>query len=159
LEDAKRLAALRDQIALLEGETVFEGWAAERLGRDDRQPGLALLTNWRLIVADISGDFFAVPIGKIVRIDLSSPTTVHLTAWHEAISLDFESAACAATLVNCLRQDLERQIAIGQWMDRMARPPRETAAADTEPRIDNISGASRPREVADQRLLMAEPSL
>lgn len=44
LEDNRRLAALPDQIALLGGETAFEGWAAERLGQVDRQPGLALLT-------------------------------------------------------------------------------------------------------------------
>jgi len=126
LEDTQHLAALRDQIALLEGETVFEGWAAERLGRVARRPGLALLTNRRLIVADISGDFSAVPIAKLVRIDVLSPTTVRLTAWCEAISLDLESAACAATLVNCLRQDLERQTAIGLGVDLMARSPGQT---------------------------------
>lgn len=133
LEDAKHLVALRDQIALLEGEVVFEGWAAERLGRVDRQPGLALLTNWRLIVADIRGGFSAVPITKIDRIDLPSPTTVRVTAWYEAISLDFESEAAAATLANCLRQDPGRQATIGQGMDLMARPPSEIATADTRP--------------------------
>lgn len=133
MEDTKHLAALRDQIALLEGETVFEGWAAERLSRVDRKPGLALLTNWRLIVADISGGFSAVPIAKIDRIDLPSPTTVRLTAWYEAISLDFGSVAAAATLANCLRQDPGCQAAIGQRMDLMARPPSEIAAADTRP--------------------------
>ena len=134
MEDARRLAALRGQIALLEGETVFEGWAAGRLGRIDRQPGLALLTNWRLIVADISGGFSAVPTAKIDQIDLPSPTMVRLTAWYQAISLDFESAAAAATFVNCLRQDPECRAAVGQGtMDLIARSICATGAADKEP--------------------------
>lgn len=166
MEDTRRLAALRGQIALLEGETVFEGWAAGRLGRIDRQPGLALLTNWRLIVADISGGFSAIPTAKIDRIELPSPTTVCLTAWYETISLDFESAAAAATLVNCLRQDLERRAVIGQGMDPTARPPCEITAPVVRPTdpiwpastIDREPG-SPARESVDQRLLMAEPSL
>jgi hypothetical protein len=166
LEDTRRLAALRDQIALLEGETVFEGWAAGRVGRVDRQPGLALLTNLRLIVADISGGFSAVPIAKIDRIDLPSPTTVRLTAWYEAISLSFESAAAAATLVNCLRQDPECLAAIRQGMDLIARPPCEIAAADAGPDIPiwptstiDPTPHGPVTESADQRLLMAKPSL
>jgi hypothetical protein len=166
LEDARRLAALRDQIALFEGETVFEGWAAGRVDRLDRQPGLALLTNWRLIVADISGGFSAIPIAKIDRIDLPSPTTVRLTAWYEAISLGFESAAAAATLINCLRQDPACHAAIGEGRDLMARAPGATGGADTAP-THSISPAPMlgpapygpAMEGADQRLLMAEPSL
>lgn len=80
LENAGRLTGLRDQITLREGETVFEGWAAERLGGGKRKAGLAVLTNRRLIVADISGDFSAVPIAKIHRIDLPTATTADLTA-------------------------------------------------------------------------------
>jgi hypothetical protein len=102
---------------------VFEVWAAKRLGRGDRQPGLALLTNWRLIVADISGGFSAIPIAKIDRIDLPAAATVRLTVWYETISLDFESAVAAATLVNCLRQDPACAALIGQGMDLMAQPP------------------------------------
>jgi hypothetical protein len=151
LEDAGRLAALRDQIALFEGETVVEGWTAGRVGR---RPGLALLTNWRLIIADIGGGFAAVPIAKIDRIDLPSPTTMRLTAWYETVSLSFESAAAAAALVNCLRQDPECQAVIGLGMELMARPPREIAAATI---------GSTPRgpitQSTEQRLLMAEPSL
>lgn len=154
MEDARCLAALRDRITLLEGEAVFEGWAADRVGRGDRQAGLALLTNWRLIVADINGGFSAIPIAKVDRIDLPSPTTVRLKAWYETVSLSFESAAAAATLVNCLRQDPECQAVIGLGMELMARPPHQTAAAITDPAP---RGPTTVR--TDQRLLMAEPSL
>jgi hypothetical protein len=154
LEDTRCLAALRDQIDLLEGETVFEGWAACRVGRSNRQPGLALLTNWRLIVADINGGFSAVPIAKVDRIDLPSPTVVRLTAWYETVSLSFESAAAAATLVNCLRQDAECQAVIWLGMELMARPLREITAATMDP-----TPCGPTMESTDQRLLMAEPSL
>jgi hypothetical protein len=135
LEDARRLAALRDQISLLDGEIVFEGWAAERLGRGDRRPGLAMLTNQRLIVADTGGGFSALPIAKIDRIDLPTATTVDLTAWYEAISLDFASAAAAATLVNSLGQNPERRAAIRPEMGQMACPPCDIAGADRGPVI------------------------
>lgn len=165
MEDNRRLAALRDQITLFEGETALEGWAVERLGRGNRQPGLALLTNWRLIVADIGGGFCAIPTAKIDRIESPSPTTVRLTAWYETISLDLESAAVATTLVNCLRQDLERRAVIGQGRDLAARPPYETAAPVVRPNpiwptstIDRQPGGPA-RESVDQRLLMVEPSL
>lgn len=154
MEDTRCLAALRDQITLIEGESVFEGWAAGRVGRVDRQPGLALLTNWRLIVADLSGGFSAVPIAKIDRIDLPSPTTVRLTAWYETVSLSFESAAAAATLVNCLRQDPECQAVVGPGMELMARPPHEITASAIDPTPRGLKAES-----TDQRLLMAEPSL
>jgi hypothetical protein len=154
LEDTGCLAVLRDQITMLEGETVLEGWAAGRVGRDNRQPGLALLTNWRLIVADIGGGFSAIPIAKIDRIDLPSPTTVRLAAWYETVSLSFASAAAAATLVNYLRQDPECQAVIGLGTELMARPPREIAVATINPTPRGPIADS-----ADQRLLMAEPSL
>jgi hypothetical protein len=153
LEDTRCLAALRDQVALFEGETLFEGWAAGRMGRVDRQPGLALLTNWRLIITDISGGFSAIPIAKIDRIDLPSPTVVRLTAWYETVSLSFESAAAAATLVNCLRQDPEFHAVIGLGPKPMARASREiVATVDPTPRGPTT-------ESTDQPLLMAEPSL
>lgn len=154
MENTRRLAALRNQVALLEGETVFEGWAAGRVGQTDRQPGLALLTNWRLIVADISGGFSAIPITKIDRIGLPSPTTVRLTAWYETVSLNFESAAAAATLVNCLRQDPECLAVISQGVELMARPPHQIAAAA----VDSTPHGSM-TESTDRCLLMAEPSL
>lgn len=166
MEDTRRLAALRDQIALLEGETVFEGWATERLGRVERQAGLVLLTNWRLIVADIGGGFSAVPIAKIDRINLPAPTIVRLTAWYEAISLDFESAVAAATFVSCLRQDPECGATIGQGVDLMARPLSVTVAADKEPTYPiwpvwtlDPAAHSPATEGADRCLLMAKPSL
>ena len=147
MEDTRCLAALRDRIALIEGETVFEGWAADRVGGNNRQPGLALLTNWRLIVADISGGFSAVPIAKVDRIDLPSPNTVCLSAWYETVSLCFESAAAAATLVNCLRQDTECHAVIGLEIELH---PREIAAAPMDPTLRGPMTKS-----TYQRLLMA----
>jgi hypothetical protein len=151
LEDTRRLATLRDQIDLFDGETVFEGWAAERIGRVDRQPGLALLTSWRLIVADMSGGFSAIPITKIDRIDLLSSTTVRVTAWYETISLDFESAAAVAALVNGLGQDPRGQVAVAGdgGPANPTRPVSTLAPAPPRPAA----------EPADQCLLMGKPSL
>ena len=78
---ARRVGMPRRIVTLLEGEAVFEGWAADRVGRGDRQAGLALLTNWRLIVADISGGFSAIPIAKVDRIELPSLTAMPAASW------------------------------------------------------------------------------
>ena len=152
MEETASLVALRDQIVLLEGEILFEGWAADRSGRV-RQPGLALLTNWRLIVTDIGGAFFAVPIAKFDRIDRPSPTEVRLTAWYEAISLRFESDAAAANFVNWLRQDPVCHAVIGLRTDPMASASREIVATRAPTSLGPKTAST------DERLLMVEPSL
>lgn len=105
MQAAYDLAALRQAVALLEGEVFLEGWAAEQ-GPEGRQVlGLLMVTNWRVAFADVDGGFTAFPIFKIDSIRCGGSAEVVISVWYDRMHLTFDNAAIAAELVTLLRQD------------------------------------------------------
>jgi hypothetical protein len=105
LETAESLAEIRRHAALLEGEVLLEGWAAQRERGGGRVLGLVLVTSWRIVFVDVEGGLLAFPIAKIDYVERAAPAQVLLSAWYDQINLTFDSEAALNAALNLLRQD------------------------------------------------------
>ena len=93
--------AIRARVNLLEGETAFDGWAVDHAG----EAGLVWITNLRVVFAGRDSGVCALPIGKIDRMCMASPTDVRLEAWSQHLPLAFSSASQCSAFRNLLRQE------------------------------------------------------
>lgn len=105
LEITERLMELRDATALLEGEVLIEGFAAERCGSGAALPGLALVTSWRIIFVDVESAMSAIRIGGILSLDVVPPATLVISAWHDQMRLAFDGPAALTAVVDLLRRE------------------------------------------------------
>jgi len=96
---------LKRAVALLAGEWLQDGWAAERICGDQAWPGLFLLTDWRIVFADRDGSICAAPIAKIHQLEVQEMGGLVLAAWHDRLRLRFDPPHAAAVVANRLRQD------------------------------------------------------
>lgn len=130
LEITERLMELRDATALLEGEVLIEGFAAERAGSGAALPGLALVTSWRIIFVDVESAMSAIRIGGILSLDVVPPTTLVISAWHDQMRLAFDGQAALTAVVDLLRREPAwdtvnprsrgalRRADVREWVDR-----------------------------------------
>lgn len=132
------LAALRQAVALLDGEVAIEGWAAERITGDCTELGVLLVTTRRVIFADIEGGLSAFPILKIDPVGVPSSAEVAISAWYGRMDLIFDNQAAANAVANLLRQDPRRRA-------------RETAPGTPTVQLAESS--------PDRPLMMAHPSI
>jgi hypothetical protein len=105
LEAGIDLVALRQTVALLHGEAMLEGWAADRVSVGDRLAGLFLLSSWRVMFVDVTGGFSAMPIANIEYVEIVSPTEVMISTWYDRLHLAFDSRGAFAAVLNLLWQD------------------------------------------------------
>lgn len=105
LENAERLIELRDATALLDGEVLIEGFAAERSGTGPSLPGLAMVTSWRIIFVDIESSMSAIRIGGILSLDVLPPAILVISAWHDQMRLAFDGRAAMTAVVDLLRRE------------------------------------------------------
>ncbi|WP_332766884.1 hypothetical protein [Phenylobacterium sp.] len=98
-------ARLRRSLTLFEGETLLEGWAAERVMSGEGRLGLAIVTNWRLIFIDSEQRLSAIPIAKIDEVAIPSPRRLAIRTWYDRMDLVFDGPAAAVAVLNLLRQD------------------------------------------------------
>lgn len=117
-----RLVHLKRNLVMLGGETLFEGWAATRTAPDETSPGLVLVTNWRIVFLDPTGACAAFPTSGLLDLTICPPATLKLTAWHDRITLRFDSAEALAAVVGLLRQSPGWD-AVGLHPVRAKRPP------------------------------------
>ena len=123
---------MKRTLTLLTDEQVFEGWAVSRTIGQDQQPGLAVITNWRIIFLDPSAGMSAIPISREVRVTRSTPTTLIIKAWHDRMVLEFDGPS-ALTAVKALLKQSPGWASVGlgrgrvgsadehgPWRDRMA---------------------------------------
>lgn len=104
LELTGHLMALKQAVALLADERLFEGWAVSRHCGTVWTPGLAMITNWRIIFLDPGAGISAIPISREVEVVRSTPTTLIITAWHERMVLDFDGPAALVAVKGLLKQ-------------------------------------------------------
>jgi hypothetical protein len=99
------LARLKDTDGLLGDEALLEGWAArdERCGNGCL--GLVLVTNYRLIFAEVGGALTAFPISKIHAAEIHSPACVSFSTWYGRLILTFDNPETTSAVLNLLRQD------------------------------------------------------
>jgi len=105
LENAKRLMGLRDATVLLDGEVLIEGFAAERSGTGAALAGLAMVTSWRIIFVDVEAAMSAIPIEGILSLDVLSPATLIISAWHDQMRLAFDGRPALLAVVDLLRRE------------------------------------------------------
>ena len=96
---------LRDATALLDGEILIEGFAAERSGSGATLRGLALVTSWRIIFVDVESAMSAIRIGGILSLDVAPPATLVISAWHDQMRLAFDGRAALTAVVDLLRRE------------------------------------------------------
>ncbi|QSF55153.1 hypothetical protein [Brevundimonas fontaquae] len=132
VEITGRLIEMKRALTLLTDEQVFEGWAVSRKIGEELQPGLAVITNWRIIFLDPTAGMSAIPISREVRVTRLTPTTLIIQAWHDQMILEFEGPSPLATVKALLKQSPGwasigpgRESAgsaeeHGRWRDRMA---------------------------------------
>lgn len=101
---ASRLVHLKRNLVMLDGEALFEGWAATQTAPEEASPGLVLVTNWRVVFLDLTGAYAAFPTSGLLDLTICPPATLKLTAWHDRITLRFDSAEVLAAVVGLLRQ-------------------------------------------------------
>jgi hypothetical protein len=115
--DGAAISALRAEISFLEGETAFDGWAVQCGGKI----GLVVMTSWRVVYVDFDRRRpCAMPIAKIHRLRIETPTKVELLAWRQHLALEFASASQCAAFLNVLRQDGAWQAEVLKSSDREA---------------------------------------
>jgi len=105
LNCAMDFARLRRSLPLFEGESLLEGWAAERMMSGEGRLGLAIVTNWRLIFIDGGQRLSAIPIAKIDEVAIPSVRRLAIRAWYDWMDLIFDGPAAAGAVLNLLRQD------------------------------------------------------
>lgn len=96
---------MRRSLTLFEGESLLEGWAAERVTSGVGRLGLVMLTSWRLVFIDDAEHLSAIPIGKIDEVVTVSATRLAIRAWYDRMDLVFDGPATAGAVLNLLRQD------------------------------------------------------
>lgn len=104
MEITRRLMEMKQAIPLLTDELLVEGWAVSRDCGSSWRPGLALITNWRIICLDPDTGLSAIPISREVEIECSTPTTLIISAWHERMVLKFDGPSALASVKRLLKQ-------------------------------------------------------
>ena len=121
MDIAKRLMELKDDTVLLDGEVHLEGWAAERSCSGRSVRGLAMVTNWRIVFADVERGMSAIPIDAILSLNVLEPAGLLLTAWHDQMRLTFDGRPALRAVVDLLRQ-APAWDAVNRSVARSARP-------------------------------------
>lgn len=104
MEITRRLMEMKQAVVLMSDELIFEGWAVSRQCGSIWQPGLAMITNWRIIFLDLDRGLSAIPISREVEVERSTPTTLIITAWHDRMTLDFDGPSALVAVKSLLRQ-------------------------------------------------------
>ncbi|CAN7404745.1 hypothetical protein [Caulobacter sp. LjRoot300] len=105
MRDSADLATLRQDVILLSGEIVLEGWAAKRKDSHGQVSGLVLVTSERLLFVGADGHDLALPIFKIDTLEVIAPDTFAVVIWFGRLQLAFDNPAAAGAALNVLRQD------------------------------------------------------
>ena len=105
MEHAERLMELGNATALLDGEVLIEGFAAERSGPGLTLPGLVMVTSWRIIFVDVESTMSAIRIGGVMSLDVLPPAMLVISAWHDQMRLAFDGRAALKVVVDLLRRE------------------------------------------------------
>ena len=139
MELTRRLIALQSTIALLNKETVFEGWAVEREWGGRRLPGLAVVTNWRILALDLDGGMSAIPTSRIMDVVSEPPAVLIVSGWHDRMVLHFDGPEPRLAVATLLSQP-------AGWEFRgLKRKPEELVLAMGA--VDGSEEARRPEPV------------
>lgn len=96
--------AMKQALALMTDELVFDGWAVSRECGPVWKPGLVMVTNWRVIFLDPDTGQSAIPISGEVVVERVTPTTLMISAWHDRMTLDFDSPSALVAVKSLLKQ-------------------------------------------------------
>ena len=104
MEITRRLMDMKQAVKLLADELLFEGYAVSRDYGAVCRPGLALVTNWRIIFLDPDTGLSAIPISREVEVERATPTTLIITAWHDRMVLNFDGPSALESVKSLLKQ-------------------------------------------------------
>jgi hypothetical protein len=120
--DAADLGELVRAVALIPGEALIDGWAADRLVQDGRDPGAVVVTSERLLFTAKSGQIVAMPIGQIYSLEADDSHGVIATVWYQVLRVIFENDQTRDLILNLLRQRLAAHLASKSAPDRLRAP-------------------------------------